>query len=828
MVELSREEKEMLDLSTERLTDLARTSDASERRTEINRIVTRFENRLKEETRMIADAGQKEQAMQKIRDKKKAAVKFIRSSLKDKKFKKETESVRTLETDASMGKFLGLNLYSKGNRISSNELLNTKINDPIDIRNPKPEVMEDIDNALAGNIGEKLRHNLTQIKEVLEDRLDVAEYKEFKININKYLGAVDVSKKDVRIEIYNYWAGIGELYEQFEEDLTNFFIEARDIDFPEEIKDTFEKLYKQAGNTNLEYIAKFKNIDRRFESGYHRFFNIVAHRLALDRMTTKEDDQSGYADDPQSFGDVNASLVQYLESSLAASSSTAGDEIDMDIVDELEELLQTSLRWEEDYEAVMGSADPLLVYEYNRGTKLIAINDQMESEILTLLEDMEEQLEDADDYGEVSLETSADIAEWLDQVENTQILDEGDVKIMALPISVLRNTKFAQMYSENSFDSVEEGEKIGLDNIDKIKNFFNDLYDLLSGEDFRAEVETRSTKGRRRGSVMETRDARGSSVTEIGGGKIPLSLNQKGEIRDELRGFKTELQKMLDSAIAYYFDPLYSGMMPIEIPAFGSSIGSKVIQTMSLELGMETVMSGAYDTLFEGSREEIDTGDMVAIADFLDNIFMPEIQIDGGLIVDGIEFADALTEIFGEGTREKNNNYAAALIHHYMKETNDLKREGKDFEGKSIKERAKLFYDDYKARKPFPVFALPHWLDMNQGILTKGKPAKKTAYNRLKAIFESAQVDLPVLLHKLLKAHDVIRQELGKPIIYAQIPMNEYGINKMITKMQVDENIDLTSFEVEQIIKAVDSHDNISKEYGISGEQVYMIKASFR
>lgn len=826
MVELSREEKEMLDLSTERLADLARTTDASERRTEINRIVTRFENRLKENTLMIADAGQKEQAMQEIKEKKKAAIKLIRSSLKEKKFKKETAQ------EVGLGKntapFLSLNLYAKGSKISGNELINTKINDPIDIRNPKPEILPLLNQALDGNLPENLRHNLSEIKEVLEDRLDVAEYKEFKININKYLGAVDVSKKDVRIEVYNYWAGIGKLYEQFEEDLTNFFIEVRDIDFPEEIKDTFEKLYKQAGNTNLEYIAKFPIIEKRFESGYHRFFNIIAHRLALDRMTTKEDDQSGYADDKGMEGDVNASLLQYLEGSLAASSSTAGDEIDMDIVDELEELLQTKLRWEESYEAVMGSADPLLVYEYNRGTKLIAINDQMESEILTLLEDMEEQLEDADDYGEVSLETSADIAEWLDQVENTQILDESDAKIMALPISVLRNTKFATMYSESTFDSVEEGEKIGVDNIDKIKDFFNDLYDLLSGEDFRAEVETRSTRGSRRGSVFETRDARGSSVTEIGAGKIPLSLNQKGEIRDELRGFKTELQKMLDSAIAYYFDPLYSGMMPIEIPAFGSSIGSKVIQTMSLELGMETVMSGAYDTLFEGSREEIDTGDMVAIADFLDNIFMPEIQIDGGLIVDGIEFADALTEIFGEGTRERNNNYAAALIHHYMKETDDLKRENKGFEGKSIKERAKLFYDDYKARKPFPVFALPHWLDMNQGILTKGKPAKKTAYNRLKAIFESAQVDLPVLLHKLLKAHDVIRQELGKPIIYAQIPMNEYGINKMITKMQVDENIDLTSFEVEQIIKAVDSHDNISKEYGISGEQVYMIKASFR
>jgi hypothetical protein len=58
--------------------------------------------------------------------------------------------------------------------------------------------------------------------------------------------------------------------------------------------------------------------------------------------------------------------------------------------------------------------------------------------------------------------------------------------------------------------------------------------------------------------------------------------------------------------------------------------------------------------------------------------------------------------------------------------------------------------------------------------------------------------------------------------------MNDYGINKMITKLQEDENIDLTSFEVEQIIKTVDSHQNISREYGISGEQVYLIKASFR
>jgi len=84
------------------------------------------------------------------------------------------------------------------------------------------------------------------------------------------------------------------------------------------------------------------------------------------------------------------------------------------------------------------------------------------------------------------------------------------------------------------------------------------------------------------------------------------------------------------------------------------------------------------------------------------------------------------------------------------------------------------------------------------------------------------------MLHKLLKAHDAVREQLGKDVIYGFIPLTEYGIEKMITKMQVDENIDLSTLEVENIVKAVDSHDNISKEYGISSEQVYMIKANFR
>ena len=50
----------------------------------------------------------------------------------------------------------------------------------------------------------------------------------------------------------------------------------------------------------------------------------------------------------------------------------------------------------------------------------------------------------------------------------------------------------------------------------------------------------------------------------------------------------------------------------------------------------------------------------------------------------------------------------------------------------------------------------------------------------------------------------------------------------VISKMEKEQNIDLSHLEVENIVKAVDSHNNISKEFGITEDQVYLIKSSFR
>ena len=138
-----------------------------------------------------------------------------------------------------------------------------------------------------------------------------------------------------------------------------------------------------------------------------------------------------------------------------------------------------------------------------------------------------------------------------------------------------------------------------------------------------------------------------------------------------------------------------------------------------------------------------------------------------------------------------------------------------------------LFNEDYRNRKPFPIFALPHYLDQNQGILTRDSETKKQ-YNRLKKVYSEVEEDVPVLFSKMLKAHDAIRKQLGKKVNYAFTPFSHEGVEKVINKMYIEENLDLSHLEVQNIVKEVDSYDNISKEYGISKDQVYLIKSHFR
>ena len=53
-------------------------------------------------------------------------------------------------------------------------------------------------------------------------------------------------------------------------------------------------------------------------------------------------------------------------------------------------------------------------------------------------------------------------------------------------------------------------------------------------------------------------------------------------------------------------------------------------------------------------------------------------------------------------------------------------------------------------------------------------------------------------------------------------------MDDVLTKMEVEYNMNLTATEIDMIVKAVSSYSSIASNYGIHEESVYTIKAMFR
>lgn len=746
-----------------------------------------------------------------------------------------------------LAKIIDMNIFHNGNLISAATLVENDLTGKLDIRNPNPSIFDGNafkdELAASGNLG----RNLNRIKDILTE--SKAEVKDVEIKstfpVDKFLGSIDASKGTNRKDIYDYWGSIAEIFPQLKKDAEDLLKAVNaDEDMPEDLKEKFERAFDMQDFDRLQYIAKFPLAKGEVLEARHRFFNIVAGLISAEKLFDDKTVRGKGFNDELEAGDISGQLAQEMAQGIEdaidanlnfgdgdATKTAFEAEIDFDLMDE-------GVEWLNDVSLLQAQADPLLMYEHNRGKKLLAMTEEGEEQLLDLLRTAIDEIEEAEDRdGErvtaftTSLDLKTDIDNWIEQTADTTTLD-NDVEFW-LPVSVMDDTDFDDLYpKEKYFDGVEGYEFVTADDLEEIEDLFEDLYNILSKDMIAYATDIRTSKGRRRGTDMrETMrgiDPRTNRLAAASKRQFRQVDSLSSEIKEELltEEVKGALEKFMETALEYFFNPAYSGRLPVRIPNFMGTIGGKVMQTLSLDLGLETVMSGSYKKLMQGSAKSFKETDLENIADFLEMIFLKSIKIDAFLISEGERAARSLTRIFGK--KEENNLYIAGLIHHFMVETGDTARENNKFNGVPIKERAEKFNFSYRSRRAFPIFAMPHWLDMNQGLITQKSPKAKTQYNRLKNIFEQVQADLPVLIHKMLKAHDAIREQLGLPVVHGFFPMNAVGYEAIINKMHIDENIDLSNYEVETIVKTVDSHQNISKEFGISTEQVYAIKAHFR
>ena len=140
MVELNEEEITMLNVSPATLEVLA--GSGAEKRTELNKILNVFEDKLKDKARLILEEGARTTAMSEVKEKRKAAAKYIRAELKKKPYQAAEKDI--VGTEKSTKFIMSLGIYSKGDKVNSKQLIGDKIQGSIDIRNPKQEVFEEI------------------------------------------------------------------------------------------------------------------------------------------------------------------------------------------------------------------------------------------------------------------------------------------------------------------------------------------------------------------------------------------------------------------------------------------------------------------------------------------------------------------------------------------------------------------------------------------------------------------------------------------------------------------------------------------------------------
>ena len=211
-----------------------------------------------------------------------------------------------------MKKLTAMNLYNNGNKLDARDIMETRLTGKIEVRNPKPENLEGYDKLYESN--EIFRSNYDKIKQSVENETEETEYVDLnsKFPINKFLGSVDVSKKNTRIEVYNYWKGISELYVPFYDSVVKFLAAIKELDFEGELGDSFEKLNKRITNTNLEYIVEFPGVEEKFLEPRHRFFNIITRRMALEGLLQHEEGSGNYKDDEFSASDVNQQMMQEM------------------------------------------------------------------------------------------------------------------------------------------------------------------------------------------------------------------------------------------------------------------------------------------------------------------------------------------------------------------------------------------------------------------------------------------------------------------------------------------------------------------------------------
>ena len=297
--------------------------------------------------------------------------------------------------------------------------------------------------------------------------------------------------------------------------------------------------------------------------------------------------------------------------------------------------------------------------------------------------------------------------------------------------------------------------------------------------------------------------------------------------------FNAALDKLVDSMDQYYFGPLTSNMfVEDEKPDFAEDVRNYDFRNLKMTFSKEKVVDDEREML-DGSAENITVSDLQQLINFFETARRGEQESWPQFLQALEDIVDTLDEIFPEKFSEDNLKWAAGYAtkvlqnNHENADLNDI-----EFMGKKLSE-----YNILEGRKPINRLRTLLGSEQMVQLLRKEQKFRQISGKKLQELVDKfLDISDPRTLAKedtltisIMNAYDVIRKGAGLKIYYGNLVTEDINdMDYLINRIYKEDKIETNTMEISSIVKSMDSMQNISTNYGLSGEIIYKIKGLCR
>ena len=443
--------------------------------------------------------------------------------------------------------------------------------------------------------------------------------------------------------------------------------------------------------------------------------------------------------------------------------------------------------------------------------------------------------------------------------EDSSILQELEDRLRVLAKQAAETRKESYLPLTSWLEQIEEIENINRDISEvneKTGDFFNELGELLFENMEQSTLPLYQTPTEHTPKMPKSGTAGASKLQEFGGavgggasgpgiGGIhpkPKGMRQQRAapyVEMVQREFDTEvlnslIKKLKEALNDYYFLPNSHGkFVDEERPDFvsGKGGGRYPYKRVRLEFSTSPVDT-AKKGIYEGATDNISKSKLQNLVKYFEQLSVTPTDTNLRDYARRVKRAVVALNAFFPKNKEENKIWGGWRITEYLKSQGRRKFPEMDFMGTDIA----LLHDNYDDLGDKPIQELRQLLQSNAIEMWLRTEEAMTADTESRELIDDIleltsprDNKLASISVGILNTHDVIRKMQGKEVVNETLYLEDIrSMDYIINRMENKYHVEVNAFEINSIVKSVDSFANLSKNFGLSKEIVYEIKGLCR